>query len=175
MSILARQLPNQARMEMIRISQDVEGQREVAQALIKSTTAICTAIGAQPIPLADLPILTTLQLMMVAGIMYVSGRERSLRAATEFIGALGANVGAAMFLREGTRALLKFFPGWGNVVCGLVAGSGTYAIGRAATVFFIDGVSLKDARRTYLTSRKKRSRLALPGAESANKARSHEK
>ena len=112
---------------------------------------------------------------MISGIMYVSGRERSLRAATEFIGALGANVGAAMFLREGTRALLKFFPGWGNVVCGLVAGSGTYAIGRAATVFFIDGVSLKDARRTYLTSRKKRARLALPGAESANKARSHEK
>ena len=175
MSILARELPNEARMEMIRISRNREAQHEVAQLLVKSTTAICAAIGAQPIPLADLPILTSLQLTMISGIMYVSGRERSLRAATEFIGALGANVGAAMFLREGTRALLKFFPGWGNVVCGLVAGSGTYAIGRAATVFFIDGVSLKDARRTYLTSRKKRARLALPGAESANKARSHEK
>ena len=70
-----------------------------------------------------------------------------------------------MLLREGTRAVLKFFPGWGNVVCGLVAGSGTYAIGRAATVFFIDGVSLKDARRTYLISRKKRARLALPAHE----------
>jgi len=175
MSILARELPNEARMEMIRISRNREAQHEVAQLLVKSTTAICAAIGAQPIPLADLPILTSLQVMMISGIMYVSGRERSWRAATEFIGALGANVGVAMMLREGTRALLKFFPGWGNVVCGLVAGSGTYAIGRAATVFFIDGVSLKDARRTYLTSRKKRARLALPGAESANKARSHEK
>ena len=97
--------------------------------------------------------------------MYVSGRERSLRAATQFVGALVANVGAAMLLREGTRAVLKFFPGWGNIVCGLVAGSGTYAIGRAATVFFIDGVSLKDARRTYLISRKKRARLALPTHE----------
>jgi len=175
MSILARELPNEARMEMIRISRNREAQHEVAQLLVKSTTAICAAIGAQPIPLADLPILTSLQVMMISGIMYVSGRERSWRAATEFIGALGANVGVAMMLREGTRALLKFFPGWGNVVCGLMAGSGTYAIGRAATVFFIDGVSLKDARRTYLTSRKKRARLALPGAESANKARSHEK
>src|SRR5207248_9654975 len=156
---------NQAGMKLIRISQDGEAQREVAQALIKSTTAICAAIGAQPIPLADLPILTPLQLMMVAGIMYVSGRERSLRAAGEFIGALGANVGAAMLLREGTRAALKFFPGWGNVLCGLVAGSGTYAIGRAASVFFIDGVSLKDARRVYLAGRKKRGRPALPVAE----------
>jgi uncharacterized protein (DUF697 family) len=157
-SILARDLPNEARMEMIRISRDREAQREVAQLLIKSATAVSTAIGAQPIPLADLPILTSLQLMMVSGIMYVSGRERSLRASAEFAGALGANVGAAMLLREGARAILKFFPGWGNIVCGLVAGSGTYAIGRAATAYFIEGVSLKDARRTYLTSRKKRRR-----------------
>jgi uncharacterized protein len=154
MSTLARELPNQARLEMIRISRNREAQHEVAQLLVKSTTAICAAIGAQPIPLADLPILTSLQVTMISGIMYVSGRERSLRAATEFIGALGVNVGAAMLLREGARAILKFFPGWGNIVGGLVAGSGTYAIGRAATVFFIDGVSLKDARRTYLTSRK---------------------
>ena len=69
MSILARELPNEARMEMIRISRDREGQREVAQLLVKSTTAVCAAIGAQPIPLADLPILTSLQLMMVSGIM----------------------------------------------------------------------------------------------------------
>ncbi len=165
MSILARELPNEARMEMIRISRDREAQREVAQLLVKSTTAVCTAIGAQPIPLADLPILTSLQLTMVSGIMYVSGRERSLRASAEFAGALGANVGAAMLLREGARAVLKFFPGWGNVVCGLVAGSGTYAIGRAATAYFIEGVSLKDARRTYLKSRKKRRRRELEEAE----------
>jgi uncharacterized protein (DUF697 family) len=165
MSILARELPNEARMEMIRISRDREAQREVAQLLVKSTTAVCTAIGAQPIPLADLPILTSLQLMMVSGVMYVSGRERSLRASAEFAGALGANVGAAMLLREGARAVLKFFPGWGNVVCGLVAGSATYAIGRAATAYFIEGVSLKDARRTYLKSRKKRRRGELEEAQ----------
>jgi uncharacterized protein (DUF697 family) len=145
MSILARELPNEARMEMIRISRDQEAQREVAQLLVKSASAVSAAIGAQPIPLADLPILTSLQLTMISGIMYVSGRERSLRAAAEFAGALGANVGAAMLLREGARAMLKFFPGWGNVVCGLVAGSGTYAIGRAATAFFVEGVSLNDA------------------------------
>jgi len=161
MSILAREVPNEARVEMIRISRDREAQREVAQILVKSTAAVCTAIGAQPIPLADLPILTTLQLLMVSGIMYVSGRERSLRAATEFIGALGANVGVGMLFREGTRALLKFFPGWGNVICGMVAGAGTYAIGRAAIVFFLEGMSLKDARRVYLKSRKRPERPGL--------------
>jgi len=157
MSLLAEQLPNEAKIEMIRISRDREAQHHVAQMLIKSTTAICTAIGAQPIPLADMPILTSLQVVMVSGIMYISGRERSLRAATEFITALGANVGAGMLLREGARAILKFFPGWGNVVCGMIAGAGTYAIGRAASAFFIGGVSLKEARQKYLSDRKKAS------------------
>jgi uncharacterized protein len=155
LSLLTEELPNQAKIEMIRISGDREAQHHVAQMLIKSTTAICTAIGAQPIPLADMPILTSLQVVMVSGIMYISGRERSLRAAAEFITALGANVGAGMLLREGARAVLKFFPGWGNVVCGMVAGAGTYAIGRAASAFFIGGVSLRDARRKYLADRKK--------------------
>jgi len=157
MSVLARELPNEARVEMVRIARDRGAQIEISQMLVKSTTAVCAAIGAQPIPLADLPILTALQLAMVSGIMYISGRERSLRAATEFVAALGVNVGAGMILREGTRALLKFFPGWGNVVCGMVAGAGTYAIGRATIVYFLEGVSLKDARRTYLASRKKRA------------------
>jgi uncharacterized protein len=165
MSKLAAELPNQAKIEMIRISRDRQAQLHVAQMLTKSTTAICAAIGAQPIPLADMPILTSLQVLMVSGIMHISGRQRSLRAAAEFIAALGANVGAGMLLREGARAMLKFFPGWGNVVCGMVAGAGTYAIGRAATAYFLEGASLKEARQTYLKSRKRRSRRALPTHE----------
>jgi uncharacterized protein (DUF697 family) len=162
MAVLVRELPNQARIEIIRISKDKAAQREIAQVLVKSTAAICTAIGAQPIPLADMPILTTLQLVMVSGIMYVSGRERTLRAATEFVGALGANLGAGMLFREGARAILKFVPGWGNLVSGMVAGAGTYAIGRSAEAFFIEGVSIKDARRTYRRSRKEATIPELP-------------
>ncbi len=158
--VLASELPNEARVEMVRCGGDREAQAEIAEMLVKSTSAICAAIGAQPIPLADLPILTTLQLVMVSGIMYISGRERSMRAATEFVGALGANVGLGMILREGTRAALKFFPGWGNVVCGMVAGAGTYAIGRAATVYFVEGATLRDARRAFVQNKKKR--IALP-------------
>lgn len=165
MSLLTAELPNQAKIEMIRISRDRHAQLHVAQMLIKSTTAICAAIGAQPIPLADMPVLTALQVLMVSGIMYISGRERSLRAATEFITAMGANVGVGMLLREGTRAMLKFLPGWGNVVCGMVAGAGTYAIGRAATAYFLEGASIKEAKQTYLKSRRKRSRRALPSHE----------
>jgi uncharacterized protein (DUF697 family) len=160
--VLARELPNEARVEMVRIGGDRAARLEIAELLVKSTSAIATAIGAQPIPLADLPILTTLQLVMVSGIMYISGRERSMRAATEFVGALGANVGLGMILRQGTRAALKFLPGFGNLISGMVAGAGTYAIGRAANVYFIEGASLSDARRTFLRSKKKPLPLLPP-------------
>ena len=107
------------------------------------------AIGAQPIPLADLPILTGLQAAMVSGIMHISGRELGVRTATEFFGALGANIGLGMVLREAARAGIKFLPGWGNAISGGIAAAGTYAIGRSAVAYFIEGVSLAEARKIF--------------------------
>ena len=121
MSIVTQYLPNQARVEMIRVSRD---RKLVTKPhLVKSTSAICTAIGAQPI-LADLPIHRA-QLVMVSGIT-LAGASGAF-AATEFIAALGANVGAGMLLREGTRAVLKFFPGW-EMLLRHGGRAGTYAM-----------------------------------------------
>ena len=156
--IITEELPQEARLEMARLSGVRPAQMQIAQVLTKSTTAICAAIGAQPIPLADFPILTSMQVMMVSGIMYISGREMSVKLAAEFIAALGANVGAALVLREGSRALLKLLPGWGNAISGAIAGAGTYGIGKAATAYFIEGISLREAK-TLL--RKKKDREAL--------------
>ena len=150
---ILEELPENARLEMARLSGVRSVQKRLAQVLVNSAVAISTAIGAQPIPLADLPILLSLQVTLVSGIMYVSGRELSARLAGEFIGALGANLGAGLALREGSRALLKFFPGWGNAISGAIAGAGTYAIGKAAMAYFIEGTSLKDARRLFQRSK----------------------
>ena len=127
--LLAAEWPNEARGGMVRMGGARAAKHEIAEMLVKSTSAICTAIGAQPIPLADLPILTTLQLVMVSGIMYVSGRERSMRAATEFVGMLGANVGGGLILREGKRDAVKFSPGGGKGAGGSGAGGGAEADG----------------------------------------------
>jgi uncharacterized protein (DUF697 family) len=155
--LVAVELPGEAQLEMARLSGNQELQRQIAQVLIKSVTAICAAIGAQPIPLADFPILTSLQALMVASIMHVSGREMSARLGAEFIAALGANIGAGLVLREGARAAAKLVPMWGNAVSGAVAGAGTYAIGRAASAYFIDGLSIADARAIF--RRKKGAQL----------------
>jgi uncharacterized protein (DUF697 family) len=128
--------------------------------VIKSVTAICAAVGTQPIPLADFPILTSLQATMVAAIMHISGREWNVKLAGEFIAALGANIGAGLVLREGARAAAKLVPIWGNAISGAVAGGGTYTIGRSASAYFIEGVSLTDARHMF---RRKKEKPLLKG------------
>jgi uncharacterized protein (DUF697 family) len=153
--LIAIELPGEAQLEMARLSRNRALQKQIAQALIKSVTAICAAIGTQPIPLADFPILTALQATMVTEIMHISGREISPKAAGEFIAALGANIGAGLVLREGARAAAKLVPFWGNAISGAVAGAGTYAVGRAAVAYFIEGVSLADARHIFRRKKEK--------------------
>jgi len=157
--LIALELPAEAQLEMARLSGNRALQKQIAQVVIKSVTAICTAIGAQPIPLADFPILTSLQATMVAGIMHISGREMSVKLASEFIAALGANVGLGLVLRESTRAAVKLIPGWGNAISGAVAGAGTYSIGQATVAYFIDGVSLPDARNLFKKKKKQPPQL----------------
>jgi len=151
---IALELPPEAKLEMGRLSGVREVQRELAQVVIKSITAICAAIGAQPIPLADLPVLTSLQAAMVAGIMHISGRDLSLKLAGQWITALGANIGLALALREGARATLKFVPVWGDIISGGIAAAGTYAMGRAAAAYFIEGMTLQDAQRLFKKTKK---------------------
>ena len=148
---LVAELPNEARLEMARLSGAREAQAKIAQTLVKSMAAVSGALGAQPIPLADLPFLLTFPVAMVSGIIYISGRELSLKLATEFLGTMGMNVGVGLVLREGARAAIRaagklVLPGVGNIISGFVASTGTYAIGRAATAYYIEGVSLPDAR-----------------------------
>jgi uncharacterized protein (DUF697 family) len=167
--LISRELPDDAQVEMARLFGAKQVQKDLANRLVRSVTAMSAAIGAQPIPLADFPVLTTLQFMMVAGVMHISGRELSLKAAGEFLGALGMNIGVGMAFREGARAALKFLPGWGNAISGGVAAAGTYGIGRAACAYFIDGISLADVRK--LLRRKKRSRSQQ--LESEKKSQDH--
>jgi uncharacterized protein (DUF697 family) len=155
--LMTRELPDDAQVEMARLVGAKEVQKNLANRLIRSVTAMSAAIGAQPIPLADFPILTTLQFMMVAGVMHISGRELSVKAAGEFLGALGMNIGVGMAFREGARAAVKFLPGWGNAISGGVAAAGTYGIGRAANAYFIEGLSLGEVRKLF--RRKKRNEI----------------
>lgn len=142
-------LPAAAKLEFARLVAAKGVQRELGASLVRSFTAVCSVIGVQPIPLADLPVLASLQSVMVGLIIHVSGRKVSPRLVAEFVGAMGVNFGAGLLFREGARALVKVVPIWGNAISGAVAGAGTYAIGRAAIAYFVDDVAMEEARRIF--------------------------
>jgi len=143
-------LPDQGRSTFARVTGVVSLQDQLAQELTYVTAALCAGIGIVPIPVADMLPITSLQVVLVSGIAYISGRPLDTKTAGEFLSALGANVGAAFALREAARALVKFvFPGAGSAVSGAVAFGGTLAIGAAARAYFVHGEPIEVARRIF--------------------------
>lgn len=142
-------LPNAARLEFARLSGAKGAQAQIAGSLLKSFTAVCGVIGLQPIPLADMPILTSLQSLMVGLVIYTTGKPVSPRLFAEFLGALGINIGAGILFRESARAIIRIVPVWGNAVSGMVAGAGTYAVGRASIAYFIEERPIHETKKLF--------------------------
>jgi uncharacterized protein (DUF697 family) len=136
-------------LEAARKSPHIEAKLEVAKKIITTSTAACTTVGVEPIPLADFPILTTVQVLMVASIMRVSGRDITRKAVAEFLSALGMNIGVGLVFREGARAAIKVLPGFGSAISGAIAGGATYTLGRAATAYFIEGATLPEVKMHF--------------------------
>ncbi len=147
---LFKHLPDAGRGTLVRIARVRGLQEDLANNLTRATAAICAGVAALPIPVADVIPITMLQVTLIAGIAWLSGRPLDRKAAAEFLGAMGANVGVGFAFREGARALIKFvFPGAGSMVSGAVAFAGTLAIGAAARNYFLRGSSIEDAKKTF--------------------------
>ena len=147
---LFKHLPDAGRGTLVRIARVRGLQEDLANNLTRATAAICAGVAALPIPVADVIPITTLQVTLIAGIAWLSGRPLDRKAAAEFLGAIGANVGLGFAFREGARALIKFvFPGAGSMVSGAVAFAGTLAIGAAARNYFLRGASIEGARKAF--------------------------
>ncbi len=131
-------VPEDAQLEMARFFRARGAQARLAGTVLRSFGAVAGVIGMNPLPLADFPILLSLQMFMVSLIIYTSGREFSLRLAGEFAASLGIGFGAGLVFRETARAAVKILPVWGHMISGGVAGAGTYALGHAAIAYYIE-------------------------------------
>ena len=101
---------------------------------------------------------------MVAAVMDISGRRADLKSGSEFLASIGVNLGVAFLFREGARAVVKVVPGFGNAISGGVAAAGTYAMGRAAIAYFIEGAVLSRARSLVRLGRRRQPPAELPDA-----------
>ncbi len=158
---LTGKLPRSAQLELARVSRVKTVQKRLAKTIIGSAVALSGAAGAQPIPIADMPVITGIQVGMIISIGYLSGRRLDKKSVKEFMGALGLNVSAALALRELARALVRLIPVGGNFISGSVAAGATWAIGQAAVAYFIEGRSIKESRKLFKEMRKK-TKKGLP-------------
>ncbi len=148
--LLFRHIPDAGRGMFVRIARVRGLQEQLASDITRTTAAICAGIAAVPIPVADIIPITSLQVSLIAIIAWLGGRALDPKAAGEFLGAMGVNVGVAFAFREGARALIKFvFPGAGSAISSVVAFAGTMAIGRAARTYFLQNSTIEEAKKAF--------------------------
>ena len=90
------------------------------------------AVGASPLPVADLPVISALQLKLLHTISSIYRQPLGLKTFLE----LGSTVGVGLLLRQGARSVLKAIPGLGQTVSGVYAGAATYALGSALCLYY---------------------------------------
>jgi len=103
-----------------------------AQPHIIAYACAAGAVGAAPLPIADLPIISALQLKMLHTIASIYRQQLRMQTFLE----LASTVGLGILFRQGTRSLLKVIPGFGCTVSGLYAGATTYALGCALCFYY---------------------------------------
>jgi len=111
---------------------DLELKERRIRKLIYSKATLAGVVGAVPIPVADIVVLTPMQIAMVTAIGYFHGIEITTERAVEFLTVVGAGMG----LREAARQLVKLIPGWGSAISAAVAFAGTVALGESANAWF---------------------------------------
>lgn len=152
---LLTKLPQEAQMILAKLTKINAVQKKLAREISISVIGITGLIGASPIPIADMPVITGLQISLIGSIAIIGGQKLTRKSIIEFVGAMGLNVGVGLAFREVARQLAKVIPLAGNVVSGAVASAGTYAISEAAITYYIDRKSKAEAKEVFDEEMKK--------------------
>lgn len=152
---LLTELPKEAQVILAKLSKVKSVQKKLARNIGKSVMTVTGLVGATPVPVADMPIITGLQLSMIGTIAMISGKKLNRKTIVQFVGAMGVNVGVGVALREVSRHLVKVFPGAGSFISASIASAGTYALCEAAIAYFIDHKSEAEAKKVYEEQLKK--------------------
>lgn len=153
---LLMELPREAQVILAKLSKVTSVQKKLARSIGKSVMTVTGLVGATPVPIADMPIITGLQVSMIGTIAMIGGKSLSRKTIVQFVGAMGINVGVGVALRGISRQLVKVFPGAGSVISGTIASAGTYALCEAAIAYFIDRKSTEEAKEIYEMEMEKR-------------------
>jgi len=143
LDLIAEKLPKSAILEFIQAQKRKNLLKKISNSLIKKFSSIAAGIGAIPIPVSDIIILTPLQLLLIGIIGGLSCKTVSKETAMEFLAASGITIGAGLVFRAIARQLVKLIPAGGSIISATIAYNGTFAIGKSAEFYFFEGIVKK--------------------------------
>jgi uncharacterized protein (DUF697 family)/GTP-binding protein EngB required for normal cell division len=108
--------------------------RDVGRRYISAFAVMAATLAAVPLPLATMPVLTTLQVSMVGLLGRLYGQTLTPSQAGGVVSAIAGGFMAQAIGRE----LIKFIPGLGSAIAASWAAAYTWALGEGACVYFGD-------------------------------------
>jgi uncharacterized protein (DUF697 family)/predicted GTPase len=108
--------------------------RDVARRYILPFSIAAGTVAAIPLPFADLPVLTAIQVSMVGLLGKLYGQTLTPSQAGGVVSAIAGGFVAQLVARQ----LIKFIPGFGSVISASWAAAYTWALGEGACVYFGD-------------------------------------
>jgi uncharacterized protein (DUF697 family) len=105
--------------------------RQALPYLIGYSSLAATA-GAVPIPWLDLLVLPGIQAQMINHLARLYGQPLSGKRFLE----VASTLGLGMLVRQASREVVKFIPYVGSVAGGMLAGSSTFALGKAFCYYY---------------------------------------
>jgi len=108
--------------------------REAGRRYILPFALSAAALAAVPLPLATMPVLTTLQVSMVGLLGQLYGKTLAPSQA----GGVVSAIAGGFFAQAVGRELVKLIPGFGSAIAASWAAAYTWALGEAACVYFGD-------------------------------------
>jgi small GTP-binding protein len=120
--------------------------RQAAQRIIRNHTLASLAVGMEPIPLIDIPILlgTQIRLVLRLGALYGEDMDSSdaLKHARELLITIVGGATMRLLAEQAAKAV----PFGGDFVAGAIAGAATYSIGQVALEYYDAGKRLSPSR-----------------------------
>lgn len=136
----------------------VETKRETAKQLSHAGATICAAIALQPIPIADVLVITPIQILLVQAIGRVYGVPLSPKTALE----IATNIGLGIVLQQIFIALVKAgLPLMGGLIVSTYVYTATFYMGKAAQIYFEKGRPLNKQELEQIQNTRSRAEERL--------------
>ncbi len=138
--------------------------------VIKSAALLAGAVAIEPIPFADILVITPVQAKMVLHIGKIYGFDITPERAREIVQELGVTVAYGVAARQVMRGLAKMaLPLIGGIITAPAVYGWTFALGRVAQSYFErKTLGLPDSRKEQVKvvqEAKQQSRKVLPSAQ----------